>query len=79
MTQGEAIKECMLEGEWQTFESLKLTLRHFYGIGISEAGVSARIRDLRKVRYGGYVVERRPTSRKGVFEYCLTPKERFTV
>lgn len=43
-----------------------------FGIGISEAGVSARIRDLRKPCYGSHTIERRPTGRKGVFEYKMS-------
>jgi hypothetical protein len=38
--------------------------------GDPEASVSARIRDLRKPRFGGYVVERRYVER-GLWEYRL--------
>ena len=42
--------------------------------GDPEASVSARLRDFRKVRFGGYTVERRYL-RDGLFEYrVLSPK-----
>ena len=41
--------------------------------GGSEAGISARIRDLRKARFGGNVIERRRRGdpKRGLFEYRL--------
>jgi len=47
-----AVKALMLDGEWHTIAELG---RKVQG---SDAAVSARIRDLRKRRYGGYNVER---------------------
>lgn len=38
--------------------------------GGTEASISARIRDLRKSRFGGHVIDRRRTDR-GLFEYRL--------
>lgn len=43
-----AVYEALLSGGWWTFESLRHRLMFLDDIGISEAGVSARIRDLRK-------------------------------
>jgi hypothetical protein len=45
-----------------------------YGVHISEAGISARIRDLRKPKYGSHTIERRATAQKGVFAYRLVPQ-----
>ena len=58
---------CMRDGEWR---SLSQIVQHCGG---SEASVSARLRDLRKVRFGAYVVERRRRGRPqvGVFEYRI--------
>lgn len=39
-------------------------------VGGSEAGVSARLRDFRKTRFGGYTVQRRRRA-EGLFEYQL--------
>ena len=36
----------------------------------SEAGVSARLRDLRKARFGGFIVKKRCID-NGLWEYCL--------
>jgi hypothetical protein len=37
--------------------------------------MSARIRDLRKARYGGYIVERRRKEGTDSFEYRITGKK----
>ena len=47
------VKAVMLDGQWHTLAGL------MRDAGGSEAGVSARLRDLRKRRNGSYVVERR--------------------
>ena len=54
----------MSDGEWRT-------LKEIAGDKYSEAGVSARLRDLRKPRFGGYTVDRRRRGdgRAGLFEY----------
>jgi hypothetical protein len=58
----------MLDGTWRTLEGIRST------VGGSEAGISARLRDLRKPRFGGYGVERRRVS-GGLFEYrVLRPR-----
>jgi hypothetical protein len=63
------------EGGWWTLEELANVC------GGSEAGVSARIRDLRKPRFGGYKIERlRGRDRKhpqgGLFFYRMVTKSR---
>lgn len=52
---------------WWTLAELKTEC------GGSEAGVSARIRDLRKPRFGGHIVERRRRGdpSRGLWEYRL--------
>ncbi len=46
------VRNLMSDGEWRT-------LRHIANeVGAPEASVSARLRDLRKPRFGGYTVER---------------------
>ncbi len=61
----------MRRGEWLTLAEIRAAV----GRG-SEAGISARLRDLRKQKFGGHVVERRrratvPTT-WGIWEYRLT-------
>jgi hypothetical protein len=57
----------MLPGGWWTLPQLAAAT------GYPEASISARIRDLRKPKFGGHTVERRHVS-KGLWEYRLCPK-----
>jgi hypothetical protein len=63
-TQLELVHELMLSGNWFTIEDVAART------GASLPGASARIRDLRKPRFGGYTIERRVIA-NGVFEYRL--------
>lgn len=63
-TQLERVRVVMAGGEWHTLAELA---RRVQG---SEAGVSARLRDLRKPRFGGYRVQARRLTR-GLWEYRL--------
>lgn len=56
--------EAMSDGEWWSLERLKRQC------GGSEASISARIRDLRKEKFGGYQVERQ-RFRDGLWTYRL--------
>ncbi len=58
------VKDVMLDGRWHTLAELA---RLCDG---SEAGVSARLRDLRKPKFGGLLVER---------EYVVTGLHRYRV
>jgi hypothetical protein len=56
----------MLGGGWHTLEYLASE------VGCSEATVSARLRDLRKPRYGAYNIEKRvKVGTKRVYEYRM--------
>jgi len=63
-SQLQRVRDLMIDGQWRTLAQLA---QH---VGGSEAGVSARLRDLRKGRNGGYTVERRYVG-EGLFEYRL--------
>lgn len=65
-----AVKALMATGEWYTKDRLR-TLMAAQGIPCCDAGVSARIRDLRKKQYGGYTMERRNIG-SGLFEYRMS-------
>jgi hypothetical protein len=54
----------MKDGQWRTLEHIRFV------VGGSDASVSARLRDLRKPKYGARTVERRHV-RDGCFEYRL--------
>lgn len=61
-----AVKGLMSDGKWRTLRAIADQ------VGASEASVSARLRDLRKEKFGGFVVDRRRhETREGVFEYRL--------
>ncbi len=66
------VRNLMLDGKWRTlFEIEQAT-------GAPETSVSARLRDLRKIRFGNYCVERRRRGlpHLGLHEYRVTiPKE----
>jgi hypothetical protein len=54
----------MADGQWRTLPELSRLAQG------SEAGVSARLRDLRKPSFGGFTVERRHVS-NGLWKYRL--------
>ena len=54
----------MRDGHWDNLRDIALA------VGGSESGVSARLRDFRKPRFGGHTVERRRVE-CGLFEYRL--------
>lgn len=56
------VRTLMLDGKYRTLRQIA------DATGGSEASVSARLRDLRKARFGGYTVERRNIE-GGLFEY----------
>lgn len=60
--------DCMKDGRWRKLRDIS------DATGAPEASVSARLRDLRKERFGSHVVERRYLDR-GLWEYRLLPNE----
>lgn len=63
-TQFHRVEHALSDGRWWTLRDLQ------QAVGGSEAGISARLRDLRKQRFGGRTVERRRVS-GGLWEYRL--------
>jgi hypothetical protein len=63
------VAKCMADGAWRTLEELALAT------GNPEASVSARLRDLRKDRWGSWVVlrRRRGDAARGLNEYRVVP------
>lgn len=59
-----AVRSILADGEWHTLDDLAART------GEPEASISARIRDLRKARFGGHTVERRYVER-GLWEYRM--------
>jgi len=62
------VKLELLDGKWHTIPQLARVTNG------SEAGVSARLRDLRKDKFGGYVIDRAYVS-QGLWEYRLAGKK----
>jgi hypothetical protein len=73
-TQLEAIREVMLSasecGNWHTLEEITALT------GAPPSSASAQLRHLRKPRFGGYVVEKRPRGDRehGLWEYQVAGK-----
>ncbi len=59
------VRGAMMDGNWHTLRELSERL------GDPEASVSARLRDLRKPRFGSYIVNRAYVVR-GLFVYQMT-------
>jgi hypothetical protein len=61
------VYRCLKGGRWFTLSELQTA------VGGSEAGISARLRDLRKTKFGGHQVlrRRRGDPAKGLWEYRL--------
>jgi hypothetical protein len=66
-TQYERVYALMRDGRWRTLSEIHAA------VGGSEAGISARLRDLRKAERGGHTVDRRRRGNPadGVHEYRL--------
>lgn len=62
--QREAVLDLMRDGKWRTLAEISAAT------GAPEASASARLRDLRKERYGGFVVDREYVS-QGLWKYRL--------
>ena len=58
------VRACMADGRWHTLDEIVARC------GGSTASVSARLRDLRKNRFGGHTVDRRRVE-GGVFAYRI--------
>jgi hypothetical protein len=62
-SQLERVKRLMRDQRWRTLSAIARL------VGGSEAGVSARLRDLRKVQHGSLLVQRRRIGDSGLWEY----------
>lgn len=66
-----AVKLAMSQsgGEWYTLRQLSQIT------GYGEASISARLRDLRKVKFGGYeIARRRVVGERGLWQYSLVSR-----
>jgi hypothetical protein len=66
-SQLQRVAAIMSDGQWRTLQQITEVID-----GSSEAGISARIRDLRKPKFGGYLVEKKRIEEdKGTWAYRL--------
>lgn len=68
-TQLDRVRLLMADGQWRSLRDIATV------VGGSEASVSARLRDLRKPRFGAHTVERVRTHTAGLWHYRLLPAE----
>ncbi len=61
----------MMESEWITPWEIQNTIHRLTGEIHSDSSITARMRDLRKPEYGGYLVERRKREGTKSFEYRM--------
>lgn len=64
-TQLVAVKTLMSDGHWRTLDEIASI------VAGSVPSISARLRDLRKVKHGSHTVDRRRSHLAGRFEYRL--------
>jgi hypothetical protein len=62
----ERVRNLMCDGQWRTLSEIAVR------VGGSEAGVSARLRDLRKEKFGAHTVERKRVD-GGLWVYRVIP------
>ena len=70
LTQLDAVRQLMSDGLPRTLANIAVRVSEMIGRKATEASVSARLRDLRKVKFGSYTVERIPFG-DGLFTYRL--------
>jgi hypothetical protein len=65
-TQLACVRMLLSDGEWRTLAEIKDAIP----VATSEAGISARLRDLRKAKHGGHRVDRKRIA-GGLYQYRL--------
>lgn len=66
----QAVFDLMQDGAWWTLDNLERELFWRFAVTASTQSISARLRDLRKPKFGGHTVNRRRLC-GGVYEYQL--------
>lgn len=59
-TTTELVREIMMRGEWVTPYSVQSSIRVKEGRQVSDAAITARIRELRRPEFGGHTIDSRP-------------------
>lgn len=71
MTMTDAVRAIMLQSEWVTPYQLQRAIEQMTGTWHSDSAVTARLRELRRPEFGGYLIERRKRENARSFEYRL--------
>jgi len=58
-------------GDWWAPWELCNAILSRHGVKVSDSSITARLRDLRKPRYGGHMIEKRRREGSKAFEYRL--------
>ena len=66
------IKLLMFDGRWRTVRDIATTIH------APEPSLQAQLRHLRKVRFGGYQVDKRRVHETGLWEYRVLPPVPFS-
>lgn len=74
-TQFQRVFAYMLNGDWHTLPEIANAISFPPYDQASEGGVSARLRDFRKEKFGANIVNRRRKAGGGTFEYQLLVKK----
>jgi len=76
MSQLEAVLYLLGDGRWWTVPELTRSVARLVGRTVSDSSTTARLRDLRKPKFGGHLVQSRRRNAGGSFEYRLAPEEK---
>lgn len=68
------VYQYLKERGWLTPSHLCLLIRYRYFVMVSDSSVTARLRDLRKERYGGHSIVKRRKEGSRAYEYRLEGK-----
>jgi hypothetical protein len=68
-----AIADLMSDKQWRTLRGIKAEVNNQYSLMASEASISARLRDLRKPRFGAFLVERKRIGPGALCAYRVLP------
>jgi hypothetical protein len=72
VSQLDAVKEIMHDQQWRSLARIRQLLLSIFQIDAPNADVQTSLRDLRKLKNGGYKVEKRHTKNR-IFEFRLLP------
>ncbi len=72
VSQLDAVKEITRDQQWRTLARIRLLLLSVYQINAVNSDIETSLRDLRKMKNGGFTVEKRHTKDR-VYEYRVTP------